>query len=97
MSNSFTYTVYAMDATSISERESEGYVGGNKSTDGLLFVCGKGDNVKPTQKTVPLKPSYVTESMPNWPYLSHTEAKQLISCKATTNGGSDGWFYNNRS
>jgi|TARA_Y100000310_G_scaffold311768_2_gene358364 hypothetical protein len=97
MANSYTYTVYAMDATSVSECASAGFPSGHKATNTNLVIVDRKDNAIPVQTTVPTKPSYVVESMSNWPYLTHTEALQLISYEATTSGGSDGWFYNKKS
>jgi len=94
MDNGYTYTVWNTDETSEDEMNACGYPVGNTSTDGNLIVVDKKDNEEPTQTTTPTKPTYVVESMPNWPYLSHTEAKQLVTYYATTNGGSDGWNFN---
>ena len=96
MSNTYTYTVWETDATSQSEMAAEGYTGGNTSTDGNLIIVDKCDNDEPTQTTVPSKPVYVVEAMPNWPYLTFTEAHQLIAYEATSDGASDGWYYSSK-
>jgi len=97
MSNDYTYTVWCTDATSNAEAVAAGYSETNFSTDGLLCIADKCDNSEPTQTTVPTKPTYVVEEMPNFPYLSYTEARQLIAYEATSDGASDGWYYNNRT
>jgi len=92
--NTYTYTVWKTDATSLTERATAGYPQGKTSTDGLLVVGDKRDNVEPSQTTVPTKPSYVTESMPNWPYLNHEEVLKFISYMATSSGAGDGYTFN---
>jgi len=92
--SSYTYTVWATDSTSLDEKDTAGYPVGKISTDGNLVIAHNQCTSEPTQTTVPTKPSYVTESMPNWPYLSLTEANQLVSYMATTIGASDGFSHN---
>jgi len=95
MANGYTYTVYATDATSLEEIATAGYPQGKTSTDGSLIIVDNQCNSEPTQTTVPTKPAYVVETMSNWPYINHTEARQLFAYQATSNGASDGYYYNN--
>jgi len=74
-------------------RASEGFSGGNFSTDGSLVVGDKGDSLDCECIDHPVKPSYVTESMPNFPHLTHEEALQLVGYQAGSQGASDGWTW----
>lgn len=96
MGNLFMYHVFKTNAASIAELESQGFCAKVLSTDGLLTVVDKQDTEAVTITDVPTKPSYVLEEMPNWPCLSHAEARQLASYQATTQGASDGWFYSDK-
>jgi hypothetical protein len=91
--NNFIYTVFKTDETSITERDSQGFTGGNFSTDGNLVVGDKCVDGNCTCTDVPTKPTYVVEAMSNWPHLSHQEALALVHYEATSDGASDGWFF----
>lgn len=78
MYNNDTYVVWGMDATSIAELAQWDYPSGNINNDRDLCIANHHDNIQRSQTIVPSKPSYVTQPMPNFPYLSHPEARQLV-------------------
>ena len=90
MEKNYIYHLFIHDNPGMTDMASLGFVSSNISTDGNLCICDKGDSTEEVIDIEPTKPSYVVESMTNWPHLTHTEAHQLIKYEATTEGGSDG-------
>jgi len=91
--NNFSYTVFGVAQFGI--RAGLGFTGGNFSTDGLYVVGDRGETGHCEECDDALvKPSYIpAEKFPNWPHLSHQEARELIAYPATSQGASDGWIY----
>ena len=75
-------------------RRTLGYTGdGNVSANGLLTVGDKRDTDITTRgMRTPTKPRYMGE-LPNWPFATHEEALIEIRKQATTEGGDDGWAF----
>ena len=92
--NGYTYTVFATDATSVTERSTASYPRGKTSSDGTLILGDKRDDSEPTMTTTPTKPSYFIETVGNWPYLTHEEAEQLHAYQVSVKGASDGFSEN---
>ena len=91
----FIYTVFSDSEMCKNEMESQGLSApyGNWSADGKLCVVDLADSNGAVCTMSPSKPSYATETFPNWPKLSWEEARQLISHEASSEGGSDGWHF----
>ena len=87
--NNFSYTVFA---TSDTNRAGLGFTGGSTSTDGTLVVGDMG-STEPCEGCDDnlTKPSWVVA--PNWPHMTHQETLTMIQTKATSDGASDGWFW----
>lgn len=90
--NSYVYTVYKVSESA--EIASEGFDIRNKSTDGLLTIVDKRSESNPTITDPPVRPGYASaEDFPDWSNMTLAKARQLIAYQATTDGGSDGWWF----
>ena len=86
--NKYTYTVFKNTAEGRTEREGQGFKGGNISTDGSLVIgdIAKSEDCICTDH--PNKPSYWNG---DWPHMNHESALSLVGIQAAAEGGSDGW------
>lgn len=91
------YILINNDQTSIDEAEAQGYCGMNVSTDGSLIIMYHSDahlDIDPLLTTKPSLPNYVVETIPNPQHMTKTQAQQIIAYEATSDGASDGWWFN---
>ena len=91
--NGYRYILAATDGTSLSELASQGYEITNTCTDGAFCIVDKKSSDAITLTTNPALPAYVVESISDPQNMTHDEAKQVIAYLATSEGGSDGWYY----
>ena len=93
------YTVLTGSAEASSFAQRNGYPPSfNRNNAGGLIIIDKNDDTKPEipRNLIPLKPDYVEEEFPNWPYLTKEEVKQLTSYQCTSPTNNDGWYYSSR-
>jgi len=94
--NLYNYALSKTDTTSLSELAAQGFSVTNISTDGLLCMVDR-RNGSPTLTDPPDLPPYVVESISDPQNMTHAEAKTIINYQASTVGGSDGWYHDNKA
>ena len=93
--NNYTYTVIKYVTGTDTFVDEKKYPKPAKNNNSTLIIVDKKDQSKETMeaKFIPVKPSFVTEAFPDWPYLSHEEARKLIKYQASSATATDGWDY----